>query len=62
MIETFENFIPTIFVVINDLYQQYAPISVSHRKYIRDTKLSDFKIITTISLFMELFRIDSENT
>ena len=42
-IENFEDFILTIFVVIDDLYQQYAPSSISHRKRIKDAKLSDFR-------------------
>ena len=59
-IENFEDFILTIFVVIDDLYQQYAPVSVSHRKRIKDAKLSDSEIIT-ISLCGEIVGIDSEN-
>ena len=31
-IETFEDFILIIFVMIDDLYQQYAPVSVSNRR------------------------------
>ena len=59
-IETFEDFILIIFVMIDDLYQQYAPISVSNRRYIKDAKLSDSEIIT-ISICGELVGIDSEN-
>lgn len=42
------------------LYQQYAPISISHRKYVKDTKISDSAIIT-ISICGELIGMDSEN-
>lgn len=59
-IETFEDFILIIFVMIDDLYQQYAPISVSNRRHIKDAKLSDSEIIT-ISICGELVGIDSEN-
>ena len=59
-IQTFEDFILIIFVIIDDLYQQYAPISISHRKHVKDAKLSDSEIIT-ISVCGELIGIDSEN-
>ena len=60
IIETFEDFILIIFVMIDDLYQQYTPISVSNRRHIKDAKLSDSEIIT-ISICGELVGIDSEN-
>ena len=59
-IETFEDFILIIFVMIDDLYQQYAPVSVSSRRHVKDAKLSDSEIIT-ISICGELVGIDSEN-
>ena len=59
-IQTFEDFILIIFVIIDDLYQQYAPISISHRKHVKDAKLSDSEIIT-ISVCGELIGIDSES-
>ena len=59
-IESFEDFILIIFVIIDDLYQQYAPGSVSSRRHAKDAKLSDSEIIT-ISICGELIGIDSEN-
>lgn len=44
-IETFEDFILIIFVMIDDLYQRYAPVSVSSRRHVKDAKLSDSEII-----------------
>ena len=46
--------------MIGDLYQQYAPVSVSFRQYVKDAKISDSEIIT-ISICGELVDIDSEN-
>lgn len=60
VIDTFEDFILTAYVVIDDLYKQYAPSSVSQRRHVLDTKLSDPEIIT-ISICGELAGIDSEN-
>ena len=59
-IETFEDFILIIFVIIDDLYQQHAPVSIFHRRHVKDAKLSDSEIIT-ISICGELAGIDSEN-
>ena len=59
-IESFEDFILIIFVIIDDLYQQYAPVSVSSRRHAKEAKLSDSEIIT-ISICGELMGIDSEN-
>lgn len=60
VIDTFEDFILTAYVVIDDLYKQYAPSSVSQRWHVLDAKLSDPEIIT-ISICGELAGIDSEN-
>lgn len=60
VIDTFEDFILTAYVVIDDLYKQYAPSSVSQRRHVLDAKLSDPEIIT-ISICGELAGIDSEN-
>lgn len=60
VIATFEDFILTVYVMIDDLYWEYAPHSVSCRRHIQDTKLSDSEIIT-ISICGELAGIDSEN-
>ena len=58
-IENFEDFILIIFVIMDDLYQQYVPVSVSNRRNVKDAKLSDSEIIT-ISICGELVGIDSE--
>lgn len=58
-IATFEDFILTVFVIIDDLYLQYAPDTVSKRRNIMNAKLSDSEIIT-ISICGELIGIDSE--
>lgn len=59
-IETFEDFILTVFVIIDDLYWKYVPETISRRRRIRDAKLSDSEIIT-ISICGELAGVDSEN-
>ncbi len=60
ILATFEDFITTVFVIIDDLYRCYAPPEVAKRRHALDTKLSDSKIIT-VSLCGELAGIDSEN-
>lgn len=60
IIATFEDFILTAYVVIDELYQQFAPPEVTSRRHILDAKLSDSEIIT-ISICGELAGIDSEN-
>lgn len=60
VIETFEDFILTVYVVIDELYRQFAPAEVIHRRHVLDAKLSDPEIIT-ISICGELAGIDSEN-
>ena len=60
IIATFEDFILTVYVIIDDLYHQFAPDEVIHRRRVLDAKLSDPEIIT-ISLCGELAGIDSEN-
>lgn len=59
-IATFEDFIVTVYVIIDDLYSQYAPDAVCKRRNIQDAKLSDPEIIT-IGICGELVGIDSEN-
>lgn len=61
VIATFEDFILTVYVVINDLYRQFTPSEVMQRWHIRDAKLSDLEIIM-IGICGELVGIDSENT
>ena len=43
-IETFEDFILIIFVMIDDLYQQYAPVSVSSRRHVKGNRLKTRRI------------------
>lgn len=59
LIATFEDFILLVYTVIDDLYQQFAPLSVSGRRNFQNAKLSDSEIIT-LSICGELFGIDSE--
>lgn len=58
-IKTFEDFILIIFVIVDNLYQQYATASVSSRRHVKDAKLSNSEIIT-ISICGELVGVDSE--
>lgn len=60
LIETFEDFILLVYTVIDDLYQQFAPDSVSKRRNYQNARLSDSEIIT-LSVCGELLGIDSEN-
>ena len=60
LIGTFEDFILLVYTVIDDLYQQFAPVSVSTRRNCRNARLSDSEIIT-LSVCGELLGIDSEN-
>lgn len=60
VIATFEDFILTVYVVIDELYRQFAPSEVIHRRHALDAKLSDSEIIT-INICGELAGIDSEN-
>ena len=46
LIATFEDFILTVYVVIDDLYHQFAPPEVIFRRHVLDAKLSDPEIIT----------------
>ena len=59
-IKTFEDFILTTFVIIDDLYKKFAPYQVAHRRNFSIAKLSDSEIMT-ISICGELIGIDSEN-
>ena len=54
----FEDFILTLYVIIDDLYQAYTPYCVRNRKNIQYAKLSDSEIIT-IGICGELVGIDS---
>ena len=56
---TFEDFILLVYVVIDDLYQQFVPESVSQRRNASTAKMSDSEIIT-LSICGELIGIDSK--
>lgn len=56
---TFEDFILLVYTVIDDLYQQSAPVCVSRRRNIHTAKMSDSEIIT-LGICGELIGIDSE--
>lgn len=60
VIATFEDFILLVYTVIDDLYQQFVPVSVSQRRNVAAAKMSDSEIIT-LSICGELIGIDSEN-
>ena len=59
-IENMEDLILISYVMIDELYKQYAPQEVTKRKNVSKVKLSDSEIIT-ISICGELAGIDSEN-
>ena len=59
-IATFEDFILTAYVIIDELYRRFAPPEVAARRHVLDARLSDPEIIT-ISICGELAGIDSEN-
>lgn len=59
-IATFEDFILLVYTMIDDLYQQFVPSSVSKRRNVDTAKMSDPEIIT-LSICSELIGIDSEN-
>lgn len=60
LIVIFEDFILLIFTIIDDLYQQSVPASVSHRQNVNTAKMSDSEIIT-LSICGKLLGINSEN-
>ncbi len=59
-IATFENFILTVYVIIDELCRCFAPPEVTQRRQIQNAKLSDPEIIT-IGICGELAGVDSEN-
>ena len=59
IIATFEDFILTTYVIIDDLYQCFAPPEVKKCRHVLDAKLSDSEIIA-IALCGELVGIDEE--
>lgn len=60
LIATFEDFILLVYTIIDDLYHQFVPSSVSQRRNVDTAKMSDSEIIT-LSICGELAGIDSEN-
>ncbi|MCR2046210.1 IS982 family transposase [Acetatifactor muris] len=60
VLTTFEDFILTVYVIVDELYRRYAPPEVTQRRNVLDARLTDSEIIT-ISLCAELAGIDSEN-
>lgn len=60
LIASFEDFILLVYTIIDDLYQQFVPASVSQRRNVDTAKMSDSEIIT-LSICGELIGIDSEN-
>lgn len=64
IITTFEDFIllvyTIVYTIIDDLYHQFVPSSVSQRRNVDTAKMSDSEIIT-LSICGELAGIDSEN-
>ncbi len=60
LIATFEDFILLVYTIIDDLYQQFVPASVSQRRNVDAAKMSDSEIIT-LSICGELIGMDSEN-
>ena len=61
IITTFEDFILLVYTIIDDLYHQFVPSSVSQRRNVDTAKMSDSEIIT-LSICGELAGIDSENS
>lgn len=45
LITTFEDFILLTYTIIDDLYQQFASVSVSQRRNVDTAKMSDSEII-----------------
>lgn len=60
LIATFEDFILLVYTIIDDLYKQFVPASVSQRRNVNTAKMSDSEIITP-SICGELVGTDSEN-
>ena len=60
LIATFEDFILLVYTIIDDLYKQFVPVSVSQRRNVNTAKMSDSEIIT-LSICGELVGTDSEN-
>lgn len=55
-----EDLFTAVFVIIDDLYQKYAPAQVKARKNVSKSAISDSEIIT-IALVGEMLGVNSEN-
>lgn len=60
-VENLTDLFTTIFVIVDDIYNEIIPISITNRRNIKDSKLCDSEIIT-ISIIGELLTIDSEKS
>jgi hypothetical protein len=58
-IENLTDLFTTIFVIVDDIYNEVTPIAIRDRCNIKDSKLSDSEIIS-VSIVGELLTIDSE--
>jgi len=58
-IENLTDLFTTIFVIVDDIYNEVTPIAIRDRRNIKDSKLSDSEIIS-VSIVGELLTIDSE--
>lgn len=59
LIATFEDFILLVYTIVDDLYRQVVPVSVSQRRNVDTAKMSDSEIIA-LSICGELTGTDSE--
>lgn len=59
LISTFEDFILLVYVMVDNLYKQFAPVSVAQRRNICIAKMSAPRIIA-LSICSEVIGIDSE--
>ncbi len=59
LIAAFEDFILLVYTIVDDLYRQVVPVSVSQRRNVHTAKMSDSEIIT-LSICGELTGTDSE--
>ena len=60
LIATFEDFIFLVYTIMDDLYKQSVPASVSQRRNVDTAKMSASEIIP-LSICGELIGMDSEN-
>lgn len=59
LITTFEDFILLVYTIMDDLYKQLIPQTVSKRRNVTTAKMSDSEIIA-LSICSEVVGIDSE--